>query len=83
MKWLLLTIFISAEPNTPPGNSIKAYDSYKECEEALITINNIDETINGNKAKLFKDTNGFTASKVLANNDVRIYRYCTTALGKV
>ena len=65
MKWLLLTIFISAEPNKPPGNSIKAYDSYKECEEALITINNIDETINGNKAELFKDMNGFTASKVL------------------
>ena len=83
MKWLLLTIFISAEPNVPPGNSIKAYDSYKECEEALITINDIDETINGNKSELFKDKNGFTASKVLANNDVRIYRYCTTALGKV
>ena len=83
MKWLLLTIFISAEPNTPPGNSIKEYATYKECEEALIAINDIDETINGNKAELFKDTNGFTASKVLANNDVRIYRYCTTALGKV
>ena len=83
MKWLLLTIFISTEPNTPPGNSINEYDSYKECEEALIKRNNIDEAINGNKAELFKDTNGFTASKVLANNDVRIYRYCTTALGKV
>ena len=47
MKWLLLTIFISAEPNTPPGNSINAYDSYKECEEALIKRNNIDEAING------------------------------------
>ena len=35
------------------------------------------------EAELFKDTNGFTASKVLAKNDVRIYRYCTTALGKV
>ena len=83
MKWLLLTIFISAEPNTPPGNSINAYDSYKECEEELIKRNDTDEAINGNKAELFKDTHGFTASKVLANNDVRIYRYCTTALGKV
>ena len=83
MKWLLLTIFISAEPNTPPGNSINEYATYKECEEALIKRNNIDEAINGNKAELFKDTNGFYASKVLDNNDVRIYRYCTTALGKV
>ena len=83
MKWLLLTIFISAEPNAPPGNSINAYDSYKECEEELIKRNDIDEAINGNKAELFKDTNGFTASKVLANNDVRIYRYCSTASGKV
>ena len=83
MKWLLLTIFISAEANTPPGNSINEYDSYKECEEALIKRNNIDEAINGNQAELFKDTNVFTASNVLANNDVRIYRYCTTALGKV
>ena len=83
MKWLLLTIFISAESNTPPGNSINEFNSYKECEEALIKRNNIDEAINGNKAELFKDKNRFTASIVLANNDVRIYRYCTTALGKV
>ena len=83
MKWLLLTIFISTEPNISPGNSISEYDSYQECEEALIKRNDIDESINGNKAELFKDNNGFTASKVLANNDVRIYRYCTTASGKV
>ena len=83
MKWLLLTIFVSAQPTEPPGKSIEAYATYKECEEALISINDIDEAINGNKAELFKDMNGFTASKVLANNNVRIYRYCTTALGKV
>ena len=79
----MLTIFISSQPTEPPGNSIEAYATYKECEEALISINDIDEAINGNKAELFKDMNGFTASKVLANNNVRIYRYCTTALGKV
>ena len=45
MEWLLLTIFISAEPNTPPGNSINEFNSYKECEEALIKRNNIDEAI--------------------------------------
>ena len=32
---------------------------------------------------VLKGNFGVTASKVLANNDVRIYRYCTTALGKV
>ena len=83
MKWLLLTIFFSAHPNDPPGNSIKEYDNFKECEEALIKGNAIENAINGNKAELFKDKNGFTASKVLAKNNVRIYRYCTTALGKI
>ena len=49
MKWLLLTIFVSAQPTEPPGNSIAAYATYKECEEALISINDIDEAINDNK----------------------------------
>ena len=45
--------------------------------------NTIENVINGNKTELFKDKNGFTDSKVLTNNNVRIYRYCTTALGKI
>ena len=45
MKRLLITIFISAEHNVQQGNSIKEYGTYKECEEALITINDIDEAI--------------------------------------
>ena len=79
MKRLLITIFISAEHNVQQGNSIKEYGTYKECEEALITINDIDEAINGNKSELIrlsksildkneteliKDKNGFTASIV-------------------
>ena len=83
MKWLLLTIFVSAQPAQPPGNSIREYNSYEECQKELIKISDIEEVINGNKVEFFKDKNGFTASKALANNNVNIYRYCTTALGKV
>ena len=45
---------IFSTSNDPPGNSIKEYDNFKECEEALITGNAIENTNNGNKAELLK-----------------------------
>ena len=83
MKWLLLTIFISVEDFKPPSSSIREFENFMACEKALININNIEKKINGNKAELFKDKSGFIASRVIANNKVKIYRYCTTAVGIV